>query len=427
MTSSPFNPTPPPGGRILPKMTGSAVIRCLAVSLALGSAARAHAQDVVMAGPQEQLVTPATRAQDQRTNQSQPDGPPESPFIVGPVILHPHLSYRYLHTTGLLVQQGLQVTTDITTLSPGLLMDFGKDWTVDYTPTWTYYSTRTKRDTLDHALNIRGATTYEDWAFEFSESYNKSAPTLIETAQQTDQVSWATLLSATYNYGPKLSLQTIASLNELYSDTFPDSRDWASMNWVNVKITPQVETALGFGLGFTDVVGGADLKHQQYLGRVNWNPADKLKFSIQGGMDLRRSESSTIGVVRNPILQATLDYQLLETTKLTLAEARTVVNSYFRDEVTSGSQWSINLQQRLLGRLFLTTGYSHRNTTYSSVTTTNFVGRSDRSQAFSARLTTQLLRRLTLAVIYQNSRNSSNISGFGFSSTQFGVEVGCKY
>ena len=380
-----------------------------------------------MSGPQEALTAPESRQPDLLANQSRPLGPPVSPFNLGPVNLRPHLLYRYLHATGLPVSQGLQVATEINTFAPGLLLDIGQHWAVDYTPTWTYYTTPTMRDTHDHALSVRGATSYEDWGFEFSENYAKSSPTLIETAQQTDQVTWATRLGATYKYGANVTIQTIASLNELYTDISPDTRDWESMNWLTLQFNPQVEGALGLGLGYVDVVGSADLKYQQYLGRLNWHLSDKLKLGIQGGMDVRHSESASIGNVRNPLLQASLEYQLLDTTKLTLADARTVANSYFRDEVTDSSQWSVSLEQRLLGRLFLNTSYSHQRTSYTSVTTTTLSGRSDRVEAFNARLTLQLLRRLTIATVYQSSRNHSSLAGYNYSGTQYGLELGCRY
>ena len=54
-------------------------------------------------------------------------------------------------------------------------------------------------------------------------------------------------------------------------------------------------------------------------------------------------------------------------------------------------------------------------------------GRDDNMYAFTVALRTTLLRRVTVALLFQNSRNSSNNTGYGFSSHQIGLEIGYRF
>ena len=268
-------------------MTGWGFIKWTALILALGLAVHGRAQEAIFAPPQEQLAAPMLRLQDQPPILSRPSGPGDTPFQSGSLSLHPHLLYRYLHTTGLNFTPGQQVATDINTRSAGLLLDAGKHWTIDYTPTRTSYSASVYRDTVDHNLNLRGATVYDAWAFQFSEDFSASSPTLIETARQTKQKTWATQLGATYNLNSDLQIQTTAALNALYADLTPDTKDWSTTNWLSSKIEPGLDGALGLVLGYTDIAGRPDRTYEQYLARINWRFAEKLSLGIQGGLDVR--------------------------------------------------------------------------------------------------------------------------------------------
>ena len=421
MPSKPYstNKSRPNSSRTLLTLIGAV---CLPV---FGTAV--SAQETIISAPQQEYVAPVQRLQDQPPVYSRPSGPGETPFQYGSVSLHPHLLYRYLHASGLNFAPGQQVTSEINTFSAGLTVDAGKYWTIDYTPTWTNYSASVYRDTVDHSVSLRGATVYEAWAFQFSENFGISSPNLIETAQQTKQRTWATMAGATYTFTPHLQLETSAALSELYTDISPDTRDWSLTNWVSSKFGEDLDGALGLVIGYTDIIGLPDRTYQQYLGRMNWHFAQKLTLGVQGGLDVRHSKAANVSDLHNPLFQLSLAYQPFDTTKISVTDAQTVSNSYFADQVTHGNQLSINLEQRLLGHLFLSTGYSHASTKYTSTLVDNLVDRSDRVNSFHARLTTQLLQRLNVSVVYQTNRNNSNDALYSFSSNQYGLELGFRY
>jgi len=71
--------------------------------------------------------------------------------------------------------------------------------------------------------------------------------------------------------------------------------------------------------------------------------------------------------------------------------------------------------------------YSSQSTVYLASRATSQVERDDRYRAFNARLTTVLMHRLTLALLYQTGRNASDDSAYVFHSNQYGLELGFQF
>ncbi len=407
-----------PLGRALNQTVGGLALLALAVA--------ASAQETIMTTPQPELTAPIQRVEAPPL-MSQPSGPGETPFQYGSWSLHPHLDYRYLHATGLAIARGQQVSSEINTFSAGLRVDAGTHWTFDYTPTWTYYSVSSYRDTFDQSASVIGATSYENWKFRISETYLSASPTLIETAQQTKVNNWGTQAGAIYNFSPDLKFDSTVGLNQRKADISANTRDWTTMNWLMATFRAKVDAGIGLGLGYTEIARAPDRSYEQYMGQVRWTITPKLSAAFQGGLDVRHSRASNSQDLRNPLLQASLNYQPFDTTKISLVASRTVSNSYLGNGVTKGSQWSTNLDQRLLGRLFWGVSYSRGETSYTIPSSFGVFDRSDRVRTFTNRLTLQFLRRISSTVFYSTSRNDSNQTGFGFSSNQYGLELSCQF
>ena len=377
---------------------------------------------------EEPLIVPLARVQSFAPVESRPAGPPASPYSYGSFSLKPHLSYRFIRAEGLQVTPGQATDTEINTFSFGLQADVGPHWTLDYTPTWTSYTAKAYRDTLDHAANLRGATSYGNWAFHLSENFAVASPILVETASQTKQRTWATEVGTAYTFGPALQLRSIADLNERYADTEPDTREWSTTHWLTYRYSPQLDFGIGLGLGYVDIVAQPDMKYQRYLARFNWRLSEKLTLGAEGGVDLRQSRSAAAADMHDPILQATVTYQPFSVTKLTVGHSRAVANSFYDAQVTASNGWNANLEQRLLGKLFLNAGYNRQTVAYTGMSAISGPPRDDHLRNFNARLTTApMLKRWTAALIYQRSQNRSSLALFDFTSSQYGFELGCRY
>lgn len=349
------------------------------------------------------------------------------PFQWGPLDLRPHFLYRFLYGDGIQASAGHPLTTAIYEISPGLLLDIGSHWTLDYTPTWSLYSNRAFRDTLDHNVVLAGGTTYEDWAFGLSQSYARTDQPLIETGGQTLQETYLTAVNASYRFGRAISLELGANQNFTSSENFTDSSEWSTLDWLSYQFWPRFDAGLGAGFGYVHVNVGHDSVYEQYQGRINWRPTDKISLQVHGGVEDRQFYGAGTSDLINPIYGAAIQYQPFEVTALSLSATRTVSTSPFENQVTEDTDLSGSLNQRLLKRFNLSLGAGYHTVKYVGSAAGVTAGRKDEYYSFNVRLSTTFLKRGTIAASYQFSDNSSNQAGFGYSSNQVGLEVGYQY
>jgi hypothetical protein len=112
---------------------------------------------------------------------------------------------------------------------------------------------------------------------------------------------------------------------------------------------------------------------------------------------------------------------------LSLNANRAVTPSFFNGQITRNTGVGATLQQRFLGKLYLTAGVQHGTSSYIASAPGVVAGRDDTYDSINLRLSTAFFSRGTVAATYQHSRNSSNIAGFGLTSNQYGVELAWRF
>ena len=353
----------------------------------------------------------------------------------GPVHLRPHLLFRFSYSDGIQSQPGQPSTSTINEVSPGVLFEMGRHWTLDYTPTLRFFSNPSFRDTTDQSVSLNGATTYQDWSFGLSQRYVSSSTPLVETGSQTDQETYTTTVNAAYHVNTDLSLELGVNQNFRFvgaasqaTNSLNDSlASWSTMDWLNYTFWPGFGAAIGVGFGYDDVSVGSDMTYEQLQGRINWRAGDKLSFSFNGGLEVRQFLDSAVPELFNPLFGMSLQYKLFEVTTISLNANRTVSSSYFQNQVTETSSVGASIQQRLLGKLHLVVGGGYANTSYKASSAVLPVQREDNNTFFDVRLTAPFSRRGTLSVFYRASDNSSSKPGLTYSSVQMGLELGYQF
>jgi Putative beta-barrel porin 2 len=393
----------------------------------------AEAQDVLAPPPEVSVIPPALQqiqpsemevfpAVERVPNIQQ--GPP---LQWGPVSLRPHLLYQFLYGDGIQSSPGQQEKTTINTISPGLLLGIGSHWSIDYTPTLTFYSNSAFHDTTAQNVIMTGGTAYENWVLGLSQSYNYSSQPLVETGGQTSQDEYKTAASASYQFSRQMSLELAVNQDFTFPSNFAESREWSTVDWLDYQFWPRFSAGIGVGFGYTDVSVGNDSIDGQLQCRIRWRATDKISLQISGGADDRHFFGGGTSDLINPLYSVSVQYQPFDETTISLSANGTVGTSYFTNQVTETKGVDVTLNQRLLKKLFLTLGGSYQNVSYTATTKGVSAGRNDDTYSFNARLSTAFLKRGTIAAIYQFSDNSSNQSGFGYTSNQVGLEVGYRY
>jgi hypothetical protein len=400
----------------------------------LAMACATNAQDVLMPRPQYSITPPAM--QPYQTNELDVFAPAGTttgieqeppPFQWGPVSLRPHVFYRFLYGDGIAAAQGDYVSTIIQQASPGFLFGIGDHWALDYTPTWTTYSNKQFRDTLDHSVTLTGGTAYEDWVFGLSQSYIFSSTPQIETGTQTDEESYLTAITGSYRFNSKMSMDLALNQSLVSAQDFTSHREWSTLDWLNYQFWPRLDTGVGAGFGYIAVETGSDMTYEQILGRIGWRPTDKISFQIHAGVEDRQFLSGGEGDEINPVAGALIQYQPIEFTKFSLTADRVVATALtVTNSITESTEVVGDLNQRLFEKLYLDLSGGYHNIKYIASGTTD-TSRTDNYYTFDVRLSCPFLKRGTVAVFYQYSDNSSTASGFTFTSSQVGFEVGYRF
>jgi hypothetical protein len=390
------------------------------------------AQEVLMSRPTVVVAPPALQEQ---TNEMEVFSPSATaagfqqetqPLRWGPVTFRPSLFYRFLYGNGIQASTNQSLTTAIHEIGPEFLFEIGRNWTLNYTPVWRLYSNDQFRNTLDHSVRLTGGTVYEDWVLGLSQSYVSSSTPLVETGTQTEQETYSTALNASYRMNSKMSLDLAFSQNFVFAQQFESSREWSTLEWLNYQFWPRLDAGVGSGFGYVKVDTGSDMTYEQFQGRVAWRATDKVSFQVHGGVEVRQFLSGGASDLVNPVAGAVIQYQPFEATKFLLSAERVVAASYFQNQVTESTSVSGDLNQRLFKKLYLDLGGGYNTVKYVASSGVP-AGRKDEYYSFNARLSCQFLKRGTFATFYQLSDNSSTQQGYGFSSTQFGLEVGFRY
>jgi hypothetical protein len=353
--------------------------------------------------------------------------PPDSPYQWGDFVLKPHFLYRLLYGDGIQAEPGHRLTTAINSFAPGFLLDMGSQWTVDYTPTWDLYSNPAFHDTLGEAAKLTGVVSFEDSLLQFNQSYVYTSQPLIETGRQTSIQDITTGLDLSHRLNREFFSETILSQNLQNAVGFPNAKQWSALDWLHYQTTPQIDTAIGAGLGFIDVSGGPDIFYLEPEAQATWAPSTKLSISLTGGVDRREFLVRPREIIDTPIYSLAVQYNPFEWTGLGFTAGHQVAGSIFANESTKDTVWRANLSQRLLEHYLLTASVGQSNVDYLFDTTAGSAGREDRILSYTLRLTWSFFQRGTLAVLYQWDRNNTTASGFGFSSHQVGLELTYRY
>lgn len=267
----------------------------------------------------------------------------------GPVDIHPHLLYTFLYGNGLEAVPGQSSITTINTVAPGFLVDIGPQWSIDYTPSLSYYSNKAFKNTTDENVILRGNWARNDWVFGLTQSYSQTTEPLIETGTQTSETAYATGFNAVYQIGSKTSLQL--GVNQNFRDTsgggeLSDLEEWLTQDWLNYQAGEMFGVGLGASAGYDNLIPGSGMPFEQVLGRVDFHPGSKISLSITGGGEDRQFVNPSAPPLITPIFNGQVTYSNYLTT-VTLVCSRSVTPSLFQNDVETITSYSATLRQEL--------------------------------------------------------------------------------
>ena len=351
----------------------------------------------------------------------------DSPFKWEPFVLRPHLLYRFLYGDGIQARPGVPSTTAIDTFSPGFLLEVGTHWTFDYTPTWDLYSNHQFKDTLGHDLSLAANYAYEGWTSQIKQSYAYSSQPIVETGIQTSEQDYDTAVDISHSMSQHVLMECNAIQSLRYAVGFPDSYSWTNSDRVHYRFSEQFDTAIGASFGYVHQSIGPDTQFVTPETQLSWKPTEKITLSANGGLERREFLSKPRAILDSPTFNTSLSYLPTTFTTINLSAAQSVAPAYQAGQALRTNVLSADVQQRLLKRLYLSGSAVHSKSNYHSTSGSVATVRSDGQNTYSARLSTEFLRRGTISILYTRTTNTSTTQGFGFTSHQIGMETVFRY
>lgn len=394
--------------------------------LLLSSAGVSMAQNVVYT-PQVDLPPPPVL----RTRSDVP--PPStlpryssSPLIIGPAVLHPEISYRYLHANGLPIN-GTRVDSEVHTFTTALSGDVGDNLSFMYRPSWTNYSSGRLSSSFNQAASVTAAAAFSNWGINASEQYTSDRSLLVETASQVKRTTWSTGLGAGYTLTPRMQLSFSGGYNQREVETTPDVKSYSGSARIAWKLSDHLNISAANSYGYNEIVDSPDYYNDNYTAGLKWSPTEKLGVSFDGGVQ-RTHSTATNGVdFSSGIMDMSLSYQLSDSTSLSAAVAKSVSPSYFSGQVTKNVRWSFGINQRLFSRVYLSAGYGFYDNEYIQLANLNLVERKDRIEALNFEISTKLGDRTSISASWHRKENKTDLATYRFASEQYGLNLSYRY
>jgi hypothetical protein len=351
-----------------------------------------------------------------------------SPFYqYGPLEIRPHLAYNGSYNERLLLRPGVAKGSYVETFSPGLLVNFGPRWSLDYTPSYTIYSQPEFRDRLTHSVNGNGGVAYRDTSLSFDQGYRYAADPLIETGRQTETETVSTNVSATHALSPRLLLQGDAQQTLTFVSSAPDFYQWSASGNVRYQFSQTLTAGGHIGSGYSAIYKAPDMIYTQPGLDLSWTPSAKLAIAGAVSLDNRIILARRWQWLQNPVFTASASYAPFDVTSLQGNLSRIISPSFFRGQASTITLYGFSVQQRLLGHLWLNGGITYQNSEYITAGRVAEFARKDNAWSYTAGVRTTFFKRGKIGVSYQDSDSHSNLPGFNLQSWRVAWDISYRY
>lgn len=358
--------------------------------------------------------------------------PPTSyePFRWDQFVVRPHMDYQFIDAAGILAATNKPVNTTIQQISPGILINLGPHWSLDYTATIGLYSNPNFGTEFDHSVTLTGQTVYGSWTYGFLQTALISSSPLIEFGGQTDQEYFTTAVTGHHEDSQYISedLGFYQNIQIFPGSGYENMRSWSTLDWLNYQPTSRFNIGIGPGLGYDNADFGPDSVFEQAQARLNWRASRALSFQLAGGIiETEFLGSQGADDLFSPVYSGTIQFKPFAETEFSVYASRTVSPSAFVGEYSENSSVGCSLSQRFFGQIYFSLYGMYSDQEYVSSSVTADANRTDHYYSLSPRLSHSFLKRGNISIFYQYNSDRSTVAGYSFSSNQFGAELSYNF
>ena len=352
--------------------------------------------------------------------------------LFGVVDVRPEMSFGVTYDDNILISHSNPKRDFIYTISPGVLLGLGdylvKEYNyfrVEYIPTLTLFNHYSSINSLDHFLRIDGQYAMGPLMLGGSFEYDKFSGPDRDVGGRISRDIYTADLSATYTISDKTSIDTDTAVWFRHYRTEIGSTEIVSHTWANYNLSPKLITGAGVAIGVLEPErGGGRQIYEQVLGRLLYASSEQLSFSANAGLEFR--EFSAAATRATPVFGLSAAYQFSAGTKVSISGLRRTTNSAaLSGEDYTATSVSVDVDQHLIGDVYLTLGGGYENDAYRNSTTTSGTGRQrqDNYYFIRPRLSYHPKDWFSISLSYVYQMDDSNFSTNSFRDRQISLEV----
>ncbi|HEY3856230.1 MAG TPA: outer membrane beta-barrel protein [Verrucomicrobiae bacterium] len=355
----------------------------------------------------------------------------------GDVSLRAILSETMIYGNGLEYAPGNQTSTFVSEFTPAVVFNAGRNWVLNYAPTFYDYASSKFHDDVAQSESIVGSAAYQDWRFGMAQSYADSSQPLVETGEQTSSQVTTAMVTAARQMGDQLSFDVGLNWTHRVTPGFDNIDTWSGGPALFYSPIQQVSFNLNFNGGYDLISVGSDIVYESLEAGITFRPREKLTLSLSGGAQDMQFVNPSAPALLSPIFNASLQYKATATTLIGVTASETVTPSFFANQIITSKSVAASIQQQLSPKFSLSLAGSYSSEPYTSIEVAPlpqfYLGippvsvletvRSDTFETLNVRLTYLFSSRITASIFYTLSENASGQGNFKYTSLQEGLSL----
>ncbi len=334
-----------------------------------------------------------------------------------------------------------------TTIEPSIMLGFGDTEArqenylqLDYIASLFLFADHTEDNALQHVARVEGQYHINRLTLTLSQlvqvidgadvSAANSAGGFdqqvnLDVAGRTRFNIYTTHLNAAYYLTGKTFLSVGGDYSATDYSTLISSEVVSGNLFLNYNYSPKLVIGVGGTAGYNRVdAPNPDQTFEQANARLSYQVTGKIDLVASAGVEFRNFKGQGRDQYVSPVFEIGLNYLPFDGTKLSVTSNRRTLNS----AVLAGQDYAVtnvtvNIQQRLLARVYLAASAGYENSDYFSAIAGGTSNRRDHYYFVEPSIAVRLTRFWTVGAYYQHRTNNSSVDAFSFHDNQVGLRT----
>jgi hypothetical protein len=361
------------------------------------------------------------------------------------------LSVRTVYDDNINLSHDDRIADFYTTIEPSIMLGLGDTETrqenylrLDYIASLFLFADHTEDSALQHVLRLEGQYRANRLTLTLSQMVqiidgadvsiansggNFDQQVNLDVAGRTRFNIYATRLNAAYYLTGKTFLSAGADYSATVYNTLISSNVVSGNLFLNYNYSSKLVGGIGGTIGYDRVdAPNPDQTFEQANARISYQVTGKIDLTASGGVEFRNFKGQGRDQYISPVFEVGVNYTPFDGTRLSLTANRRTLNS----AVLAGQDFAVtnvtvNLQQRLFARVYLSVSGGYENSDYFSAIAAGSSDRRDDYYFIQPSIAVRVTRFWTVGAYYQHRANNSSLDAFSFHDNQVGLRTSLTF